>query len=457
MAISFSHSHTYVINDDDISEIAALLCVDYKLLYKAINYCTNGVMPVEMIKIGEEYCNQKQIENADLFSAIVRMYFIYKNIDKISDDTSYDAILNNYNIFQSCIGEFDCINATIATFECMAHNFFTLEFNVFNSSDYQPKSQLNLLMSFLSYDQQDVFDRRYLPFLYRTISYEFITRVNSLYLITIVQIIKHSVFMDDKIKAIANEMYSYLLEIIQNARIISVQSNILSPLNQNNPAVRGKHENTTRLQILYSYENFDSYYLRLDLAHKGEGFIHYNNKSPGGIKCCLFTKAEYQSVVNSFPSSKNFFIEYSNRYALKELSNLNLTKEGLVLYEKIRAKKEHLQAFEDVYNENSVVNFINTISLMLPPSCRVPIDVEERHATYCFNYDKIMFYSVLLQIAFFSQNQAKFEKLLSFIASLACKYGLITEDMKSDFSCIEGVCFIIDEAKNRTIPYNNQQ
>ena len=73
MAISFSHSHTYVINDDDISEIAALLCVDYKLLYKAINYCTNGVMPAEIIKIGEKYCNQKQIKNADLFSAIFFM------------------------------------------------------------------------------------------------------------------------------------------------------------------------------------------------------------------------------------------------------------------------------------------------------------------------------------------------------------------------------------------------
>ena len=83
IAISFSYSHTYVINNDDISEIAALLCVDYKLLHKAINYCINGVMPAEMIKIGEKYLNQKQIKNADLFSAIVRMYFIYKNIDNI--------------------------------------------------------------------------------------------------------------------------------------------------------------------------------------------------------------------------------------------------------------------------------------------------------------------------------------------------------------------------------------
>lgn len=335
----------------------------------------------------------------------------------------------------------------------MYKKYYSVDFAVFNNSNYQPKNELNLLRSFITTGHRDIFDRKYLPFLYRIISYELITRVNSIYLITITQIIKHSDFMSNDIKEMSNEMYDYLLYMVQNARIISVQTNFLPPLRSEHSEIRDKYDNTTRLQIIYGYENYDSYVLRLDLAHKGQELIHYNNKSPGGIKCCLFTHNEYNSIIKESPVAKVFFVKYGSRYALKELNNLDISKELLKVYEEIRNKKEHTSAFNNTYDENDIVKFINIISLMLPSNCLVHIDFEEKHARSCFNYNKIMYYAILLEIAFLSHEKNDFQKILKLISTTASRYGLILEDSTDEFSNIEGVCLIIDEAKSKINSY----
>lgn len=339
MAISFSHSGTYTIKNEDISEIAVMLCLNDELLRKALNLSPGGYLPCKMIKMGDELFPRDMFENADLFDALVRVYFIYKNLSQMSDGTTYESILQNYQLFQDSIGEFAILNMITSTFECMSNDCYSLSYAVFNNGSYQPKEQLNLIRLALLEDYDSILDKSFIPFLCRVMSYELITRVNSLYLIVINQIVKHSDFFEEKIKTIACEMYCYLLGLSQNARVISVQTNYLPPLQTETPERRGRFDNTTRLQVLYGYENFDAYYLRLDLAHKGQGFIHYNNMSPGGVKCCLFTEKEYSTIVTETPQAENFFIEYEGRYALKEPHNLELVEDERSLYESIRKGK----------------------------------------------------------------------------------------------------------------------
>jgi len=452
LAISFGVRGSYIIKDEDISNIATLLSVDYNLLCKALSFYNKDYIPLQ-IKFGTDVYIIENFHGADLFHALIIVYFIYRNLEEITDGTSYEAILDNYKIFQCCIGEFEFLNALTSTVECMYKKYYSVDFAVFNNSNYQPKNELNLLRSFITTGHRDIFDRKYLPFLYRIISYELITRVNSIYLITITQIIKHSDFMSNDIKEMSNEMYDYLLYMVQNARIISVQTNFLPPLRSEHSEIRDKYDNTTRLQIIYGYENYDSYVLRLDLAHKGQELIHYNNKSPGGIKCCLFTHNEYNSIIKESPVAKVFFVKYGSRYALKELNNLDISKELLKVYEEIRNKKEHTSAFNNTYDENDIVKFINIISLMLPSNCLVHIDFEEKHARSCFNYNKIMYYAILLEIAFLSHEKNDFQKILKLISTTASRYGLILEDSTDEFSNIEGFCLIIDEAKSKINSY----
>lgn len=183
--------------------------------------------------------------------------------------------------------------------------------------------------------------------------------------------------------------------------------------------------------------------------------VHYNNKSPGGIKCCLFNQKEYSGIIAESPQAEKFFVEYEGRYGLKEPHNLDLSEDERVLYESIRRNKEHAQAFENTYDENSVVDFINIIASMLPASCRVHMDADEGHAQCCFQYEKIMFYSVLLEIAILSENEAQKKQMLELIASTAVRYGIIAEGAEREYACVEGVCLIIDEAKSKIALYQN--
>ena len=459
MAIAHGSSYPYVFKDEDVNEIANLLNVNYELFDRAIKFSKNRYIPASQIKLGDEFYCTDCFRNAELLNALIRIHFIYKSLKNLSDGTSYDDILNNFQRFQCCIGEFESINASISAFECMTREVFSLDFAVYNNSDYNPRTQLELLHYYLMDDLQEClkeyFDPSYPQLLCRLLSYDLITRINAIYLITITLIIKYSYFLSNRIKNIAEEMYSYLFGMLQNARVISAQTNYLFPSGADDIAHRSKENNTTRMQILYGYQNYDTYFLRLDLAHKGQGFIHYNNKSPGGVKTCLFTPKEYEDFVSKYAQSSKFFIEYGNRYALKELINLNLTAAEIGIFEEIRKTQEHLEAFDENYSEEYVEEFIRIVSCMLPNTCVVGIDLEEEHARYCFNYDKIMYNSVILDLAILSQDKDAISKCIDRIVSLAQNYNLISEGTADSLKCIEGVCLIIDEAKNHISLYRD--
>lgn len=94
------------------------------------------------------------------------------------------------------------------------------------------------------------------------------------------------------------------------------------------------------------------------------------------------------------------------------------------------------------------------MSCMLPNTCVVGIDFEEEHARRCFNYGKIMFNSVILDLANLSRDKDTISKCIDRIASSAQSYNLISEGTADSLKCIEGVCLIIDEAKNHISLYD---
>ena len=132
-----------------------------------------------------------------------------------------------------------------------------------------------------------------------------------------------------------------------------------------------------------------------------------------------------------------------------------MTDEEVGIFEEIRKTKEHLEAFNENYSEEYVEEFIGIVSCMLPNTCVVGIDLEEEHARRCFNYDKIMFNSVILDLAILSRDKEAINKCIENIVSLAQHFNLISEGNVDSLKCIEGVCLIIDEAKNHISLYRD--
>lgn len=260
---------------------------------------------------------------------------------------------------------------------------------------------------------------------------------------------KHSDFFSESIKEIAEEMYEHLLGMLQNAWLVSAQAEIRCPTGSVQPEHRGRNNGTTRLQLIYGYQNFDSYWVRLDLAHKGQGFVHYNNQSPGGVKSFFFNEEEYKILVCEYPDTKRFFIKHNNQYALMEPFQLQLQEEERLQLEKIAKTKEHIPAFQKNYSETDVVQFVDIIANMLPTSCKTAIDTEGNHSRDCFHYSHIMTCILVLSICIIENKLDNINKLIHHIAVKASRYQLISEDSVDEYSSYDGVYCIIEEAKNK--------
>lgn len=449
LAISFGATELYVLEEDDIVSLASLLKLEYNKLEKALLVSYHDIKNCTALKFGNEIYEGAFHYEYSLFDVIVRYHFISKALSQISNQIDKMQLKKNIELFESMLYHFDIINSKSATFECMYNNCFSQEFTIYFNSDFKPMDIINLLKLFLISSEYYENYKDMLPVIYQLLCYEFYTRTNTLYLITIVQIIKHSPFYDKSICDIADEFYSNLLFMHRNARVISIQINSLTPTMDFKPELRTKKDNTTRMQVLYGYDNYDTYVVRLDLAHMGEGFVHYNNKSPGGNRCCLFNEDEYLAIIEKHPELVKCFIVYGDRWSLKERTNCNLSKEEKKLYERIRKDKEHDPIFNKTYAEQNIMYFIELIGNVLPQYCYVPIDREEIHARYCFNFDKIMGGVFCLYLAYLMHNEKEIEAIIDFITSIAVNYKVIPGSDKRDYSCIDGICIIIESAKSR--------
>lgn len=454
LAMAYAESPLFSVDDDMASDLAKLLMVDEELLRCALSGNTSFRYDEVHIKFGEKTVDCTDYFKNTFFASIINLHFAYKELHKISDATDESTIIKNIEHIRAVIFYFDSTNANNATYECLIEQKFSFKHTVYDSGDFPPKNYLDMLTTLVTSDDCLEYDKSLLSIISHLAQYELRTRLNALYLIMITQIIMHSPFFEEEIHKMALEMYEHLMFILKNGRIISIQVNSLYFDSTKSCDDRTKLDNTTRLQILYGYENFDAYVMRVDLSHQGQPFIHFNNASPGKVCSYLFNKEEYENAISRYPLLESCFVEYNNeRWALKERNNCDLTKEMARMFDTVESEKAHKGVFSENFSEDCIVRFIDLFSNMLPSTCCIPIDKDGEHARRLFNYDILIRNTTLLYLtcisSFVRDESESINLLLDDIFNKGLNYGLILEEEPIERDSLFGVYYILHLAKEK--------
>lgn len=450
LALSFYENKMFTPRASDLDQIALLLKVDDDWLRDAIdgNYqlLTPYYNPYEVMFHGE-----KIVVDADaytLFALICYYYWISKELDGMDATiTDPDILRDTVEGFLYVEHDFEMANSFAGTYQFMKDHIWTYDTVLYANGDFDPRGEYQAYMAAVYHPE--LFPVGVVQLMQESLSYEFSTRSKALYLITILRILINSKQTSNYIKDIATDLYLNNITLLRNGRIIDIASN-LKYHDQKVPFQQRKKNNseTTRMEICYGYENYDSYFLRLDLAHKGEGFIHYNNVTPGDVKSCLFAENEYQSAIKKYPDTEPFFIKYDKRYALKERIHCKFTSDSKDHYEELREHKEHDPVFNNDYTEDNVLEFIDEFTKFLPARCLRPIDKDGTRKRYLFNHNKLMGGVQRITILILAKNKHVYDEYHEF-ASAAVRYGLITTDETRKFENIDGILEILKRSKSR--------
>ena len=433
LAMAYGDSPIYRLSENDISELAFWLEVDCELLTKALKNNVSFAYGNAIIKIGDDIIECGEYFKNSFFNVILNVFFAYKSLDEIYDDFGKDAVYENVETFKAIDYYFEIANAIAATYECMHRNAFSYDNTMYDSAEYfQPKNEINMLTTLVIASDCLEYDEDLINVLTQLLKYEFKTRINALYLVTVCQILKHSPCLSQEMKEIVTDIYNKLLLILKNGKVISININTLYRKTDKQVNERTKKDNTTRMQILYGYSNYDCYELRFDFSHKGQEIVHFNNESPSGLSCCIFNKCEYQKTISQYPELKECFISYGDRWALKERHNCELTKETKLMYDNVINEKAHDPVFTKDYSESAINDLLNLIAKMLPKESRRAIDTDGTYAKSCFNYDVIMRDTTLLYLAYLACDDKHVDMIAERIADKAFKYGLSSEKIKID-------------------------
>ncbi len=450
LAMAYAESPLFRVDSTMISDLAQLLNVNEELLKHALSGNTSFRYGDVHIKFGEKIFDCTDYFNNTFFASIIKLHLAYKDLYEISDGVDGTDIKKNIQLLQSIVFLFDSINANNATYECMAEQQFSYKHTVYDSGGFPPMDYLKMLKMLAICDDCLGYDKSLISIISHLAQYELRTRLNALYIMTITQIIMHSPFFEDGIHKMASEMYAHLMFILKNGRIISIQVNSLFFDSAKRCDDRTKRDNTTRLQILYGYENFDAYVMRIDLSHQGQPFIHFNNASPGKVCSYLFTKEEYDNTISRYPLLKSCFIGYNNdRWALKERINCELNEGMERMFYTVEEEKAHKGVFSEDFAEECVVRFIELFSNILPSTCHTPIDKDGEHARRCFNYDILVRNTTLLYSAYMEGQKEAVDSIKDDIFNKAIRYGLISNEEVDECDLLFSICYILCMAKEK--------
>ena len=440
--IAYAQEPIYNLSDENIDSIAEFLKIDITLLKKAFSFnCACRYKGGLIIRYGNDETECSEFFHNTFIDAIIKIHFAYMNLSLISLESTNQDVSENIHLFRTVLFYFDVLNAKLATYECMLENKFSLKYTLFDSDEFSPLSIINMLEMLLISDDCLEYDKNIITIMTLLLKYEFYTRLNALLLVMICQIVKNSPYFDS-IHDIADEMYDNLLFILKNGRIISTQVNKLFCEQNKEYDERSRFDNTTRMQIIYGFPNFDSYVLRIDFSHEGQAFVHFNNESPGKNSCCLFNEKEYLSLIHDNPEISSCFISYGSRWALKEKNNCDLTKEQEVLYDEIVKCNSHKSVFEEEFLEASIQSLIDVFINLLPYDCYAPIDKDGRYASKCFCCDILIRNIYVLYLAYLGNDEESVKKMIKDVAKKAYRYGFISNTEKETISSIEDIAII---------------
>ncbi len=447
--IAYAQEPIYNLSDKDINSISDFLKIDVMLMKKALAFlCPCCYQEKLIIKYGNDKTECSRIFDKTFIDAIIKIHYAYINLSSVSLGNTEQNIRENIELFRSILFYFDSLNANLATYECMLENRFTLEYTLFDSDEFSPLSIINMLEMLLISEDCLEYDKNIITIMTLLLKYEFYTRLNALLLVMICQIIKNSPYFDS-IHDIAHEMYDNLLFILKNGRIISTQVNELFCEKNKEHDERSRADNTTRMQIIYGFPNFDSYVLRFDFSHEGQAFVHFNNESPGKNSCCLFNEKEYLSFIHEYPEISSCFISYGSRWALKEKNNCDLTKEQEVFYDEIVKHNSHKSVFKEEFSEDSIQCLIDVFINLLPYHCYAPIDKDGHYASECFCCDILLRNVYVLYLAYLGNDEEPVKMMIEDIAKKAYRYGFISYEEKESISSIEDIAIIASVVEDK--------
>jgi len=426
-ALAYNIDPTFQISDEDIMGLSDMLSVNFDLLNKALK---TELDHTDVIQIGQCGICLHQFNNTELPSTlnnIVRIslydsvifymffaiYQSYTLLDNLSDCTTLAALDNNIKKLKAVEFFFESINGRMGSFENLKLPEFAFDYK-YCMYDEKESSQNTLIkhLEFRMLRDRSSLDLDYCNTLCQVVSYELKNRISEMNLVVVLQAIKHSQLFSPNIKDMADEFYNYLIDLFRNGRVISMRINSLY-CDANLPiATRTKSTNTTRIQILYGFSNYDDYELRFDFAHGTISYPHFNNLSQGKTTASLFNKKQYEQIIKEYPDFKDFFIKYPlveseddieadyiaiwhsyqtrSVYALKEKKNCVLSVEQSKIYDTICSKTDHAPIFSKCYAESEIENFISAMSKMLSNKLYRPIDINRTHAINCFVLDKLI-------------------------------------------------------------------
>ncbi len=447
-ALAYGFRGVIKLKEPDVFELAQNLRIDGELLLGALNLCAISIGADWVEYKGERYNLNPFF--SPLFDSVIRYYLIQNDLGLIVDKSDEQTVSENINCFLKALHHFEMMNANSDTCEAERTDQYTHQYLMYDGEGYRPKEILNLLMTYNScrdcMESPDALDG-HIRIAQLILKHELLSRANAIYLAAVAQVISHSPQMNTEIRLIAQEFYLNVISKLRNAKVLSVQVNLLYQDTKKAYSDRTKEQdNTTRLKIIYGFDNFDAYSMRLDLAHQGEGFIHYNNQSPGKVKCCLFSKEEYEAIIRSNPALSDCFISYGERFALKERGQIDQSVKAD--YEVIREQNEHKKAFVQDYSEENVVDFVNCLGNMLPHSCLVAIRTDRKYDNYIFDLNRYYMMVTILFIALLGEYKGR-EKMYDYIVDKMISKNVIDNNFREYFTDLGDICDFAEQLRVR--------
>ena len=442
----------FCFNDNEWDDFASFISVDADCLKNCVD-CEERTAEI----------GSMSFYSSPFFVLLIKTFICINNIKKI-DELEYltddDSIRKVYKLLSDTVTLIGGLNADLAAFMCMKDERFSTNYAVQEWKNTNYQDSIGFLTYYLKDEIIDL-DKDVLQLNIWSIKYDLETRLNIIYLSGVLLLIDDSPFINDDIKGISKDLYLYLITRLKNCRLIGMKLNIISP--QVDIDNRGRIDNTTQMLMVYGYDNYDTYCLRLDLPHRGIRFLHYNNRSPGNgnneVKCCILNREEYDAIIArypEFPQLSEMFIDYGGQFALKERCNCKFdSPEEECLFNTLESEHEHIGFSEKEYDERSILDFIELLSYFFRLQ-RETIQSDE-YAIKCFNFDRIMLQSKILASSIvhceLTGVDLKIDKQINSIVNAAFRYGIIERYDKSNGSYgIDDVKLVLEYTEDRISP-----
>ena len=395
------------------------------------------------------------IDNFDHMLLECLLYYekIQKLLNDIILDNSSEALKINTEIFLKIRHFINMINVNSGTYECMKNNKFSREHAPQSFESFNPNPYIEFFENCSLFEEYYCAAKELLIILYATFIYYIQTHVHAMYSIVAFQLLKSSIFFRNDMKIIAGILYFNLHKLLKDARVINVLCNtryfdIKVPQEQ-----RGKFNNTTRLEIVYGYDNFDVYSLRLDTAHKGINFFHFNNTSPQNITFYPITQKEYEYVIGLIPDSTSCFISYKNLWFVRENYKTLLDKEKLKKFDILLKNNSHFKVLPENTQEKSILEFLNIAQKLFFPHFHKLVDYEGSEVQLSFKHDKLMFFlNIYLTRLISNATPESIEHIFDLILQKAQEIGIVDSDTANWLrkeKKLYSIKLIIDELKTK--------